>query len=172
MKRAFLLFGLMALTCAPASAQQQARRATQDESARPDLARVYARWLDEDVAYIITPEERRAFQMLKSDEQREAFVEAFWRRRDPDTDTPANEYRAEHYGRVAYANQHYSSPNAAGWKTDRGRIHITYGPPHSVSKTADGELWVYKVLPGVGTNIEFKFVLDPATGDLRLQEQN
>lgn len=172
MKRAFLLFGLMALTCASASAQQQARRAAQDKSARPDLARVYAKWLDDDVAYIITPEERRAFLMLKSDEQREAFVEAFWRRRDPDTDTPANEYRDEHYGRVAHANQHYAAPNAAGWKTDRGRIHIVHGRPHCVSKTADGELWVYRVLPGVGTNIEIKFVLDPATGDLRLQKPN
>ena len=169
MKRAFLLFGLAILMCASASAQQQARRATPNTSARAD---VYAKWLDEDVAYIITPEERRAFQMLKSDEQREAFVEAFWRRRDPDVDTPANEYRDEHYGRVAHANEHYAAPNAAGWKTDRGRVHIMYGAPHSVSKTSDGEVWVYRVLPGVGTNIEIKFVLDPATGDLRLQKPN
>jgi GWxTD domain-containing protein len=169
MKRAFLLFGLVVLTCASASAQQQARRATPGSSAR---AEVYVKWLEEDVAYIITPEEKRAFQMLKSDEQREVFVEAFWRRRDPNPDTETNEYRDEHYGRVAHANEHFASAATAGWKTDRGRIYVMYGQPHSVSKTSDGELWVYRVLPGVGTNIEIKFVLDPATGDLRLQKPN
>ena len=169
MKRAFLLFGLAILMCASAAAQQQARRAKPDSPARSE---VYVKWLDEDVAYIITPEERRAFQMLKSDEQREEFINAFWRRRDPNLDTETNEYRDEHYGRVAHANEHYAAPNAAGWKTDRGRIHIMYGKPHSVSKTSDGEVWVYRVLPGVGTNIEIKFVLDTATGDLRLQKPN
>lgn len=165
MKRAFLLFGLAVLTCAAASAQQQARRATPGPSAG---AEVYARWLDEDVAYIITPAEKRAFLMLKSDAQREEFIGAFWRRRDPDPGTAANEYREEHYGRIRHANENYATATAAGWKTDRGRVFITYGRPHSVSKTADGELWVYRHLPGV----EMKFVLDPATGDLRLQNRN
>jgi len=169
MKRAFLLFGLALLTCVAASAQQQARRATPGSSARVDA---YAKWLDEDVAYVITPEEKRAFLMLKSDAEREQFIEAFWRRRDPDPDTPANEYRDEHYARVAHANQNFAAPNTAGWKTDRGRIYIMYGPPHSVSKTADGELWVYRYLPTIGSNIEIKFVLDPSTGELKLQKPN
>jgi GWxTD domain-containing protein len=169
MRRALLLLGLAVFACAPAVAQQP-RRAAQDKTARPDLALVYAKWLDEDVAYIITPTEKRAFQMLKSDAEREQFVEAFWRRRDPDPDTPANEFRDEHYARVAHANQNFTTAAASGWRTDRGRVFIMYGKPHDVSKTADGELWVYRVLPGVGTNVEMKFVLDPATGDLRLRQ--
>jgi GWxTD domain-containing protein len=169
MRRALLLFGLAVFVCAPVSAQQS-RRAPQDKAARPGLAQVYAKWLEEDVAYVITPTEKRAFLMLKSDAEREQFVEAFWRRRDPDPDTPANEYRDEHYARVAHANENFSTAAAPGWKTDRGRVFIMYGRPHDVSKTADGELWVYRVLPGVGTNVEMKFVLDPATGDLRLRQ--
>jgi GWxTD domain-containing protein len=155
--------------CASASAQQQTRRATPGTFARPDRAEVYAKWLDEDVTYIITPEEKRAFLMLKTDEQREQFVEAFWNRRDPDPDTPSNEYREEHYGRVAYANEHFANARAAGWSTDRGLIFIKYGKPDGVSKTANGETWVYKVIHGVGSNVEIKFVLDPATGELRIQ---
>ncbi len=88
MRRALLLFCLAVLMCAPAVAQQ-AKRAAQDKAARPDLAQVYARWLSEDIVYLITPQEKSAFQMLKSDAEREQFVEAFWRRRDPDPDTPA-----------------------------------------------------------------------------------
>src|SRR5688500_13498110 len=124
MRRALLLFGLAVLLSASASAQQQTRRATTDSWARSDA---YAKWLDEDVTYIITEEERRAFRLLKSDEEREQFIEAFWRRRDLDPATPLNEYRAEHYQRVAYSNEHFASAKAAGWKTHRGLTYIKYG---------------------------------------------
>jgi GWxTD domain-containing protein len=167
MRRAFLLFGLAVLTCASASAQQQqTRRATPGAWARSE---VYAKWLNEDVTYIITPAEKSAFLMLKTDAQREQFVEAFWRRRDLDPNTPLNEYREEHYARVAHANEHFTSGKAAGWSTDRGLIFIKYGKPDGVSKTANGETWVYKLLRGVGSNVEIKFVLDPATGDLNIR---
>ncbi len=168
MRRAFLLFGLASLLCVSASAQQ-ARRATPGTFARPDRTPVYIKWLNEDVTYIITEEERRAFRMLKSDEEREQFVEAFWRRRDLDPVTPLNEYREAHYRRVAYANEHFTNDHAAGWKTDRGRIYIKHGQPDEVLKTVRGETWVYKVLPGVGSNVEKMFLLNPATGDFQLQ---
>ena len=80
-----------------------------------------------------TDEERNTFKALKSDDEREQFIEQFWLRRDPDPDTDANEYREEYYQRIAYANEHFSS-GIPGWKTDRGRIYIMFGPPDGRSR--------------------------------------
>jgi GWxTD domain-containing protein len=95
---------------------------------RKELETPYKKWLNEDVAYIITDEERTAFKRLQTDEEREQFIEQFWLRRDPTPDTVENEFKEEHYRRIAYANDHYAS-GIPGWKTDRGRIYIMYGPP-------------------------------------------
>src|SRR6516162_11402263 len=86
------------------------------------------KWLDEDVAYIITDEERAAFKRLTTDEEREQFIEQFWLRRDPSPDSIENEFKEEHYRRIAYANENFAS-GIPGWKTDRGRIYIKFGPP-------------------------------------------
>lgn len=104
-----------------------------------ELDKIYQRWVNEDVDYIITPEERAAFKKLQTDEEREEFIEQFWLRRDPDPDTPENEYREEYYRRIAYANEKFTS-GIPGWKTDRGRIYITWGPPDSVESRPAGGL--------------------------------
>ena len=88
----------------------------------------YTKWLKQDVAYIITDAERNAFKSLQSGPEREHFIEQFWQRRDPTPGTVENEFKEEHYRRIAYANDHFPGP-IPGWKTDRGRIYITYGPP-------------------------------------------
>src|SRR3989449_3473360 len=95
---------------------------------KPELNKAYKDWLEKDVAYIITDEERKALKKLQTDEERERFIEEFWRRRDPDPDTDENEFKEEYYERVAYANEHFAS-GIPGWKTDRGRIWIMYGKP-------------------------------------------
>ena len=84
-------------------------------------SRALRRWLDEDVAYIITNEERAAFKALKTDEEREQFIEQFWLRRDPSPDTVENEFKEDHYERIAYANERFAS-GIPGWKTGRDRI--------------------------------------------------
>ena len=94
------------------------------------LGGVYKKWLDEDVRWIITDEELSAFKKLTTNAERDQFIEAFWQRRDPTPDTAENEYKEEHYRRIAYANEHYAA-GMPGWKTDRGRIYITFGPPTS-----------------------------------------
>ncbi len=99
--------------------------AEREGKALPD---VYRAWLEEDVVYIISPEEREVFLGLSTNDEREAFIEQFWRRRDPTPETAENEFRLEHYRRIAYANEQFSA-GIAGWKTDRGRIYIRYGPP-------------------------------------------
>ncbi len=109
----------------PISAKEQRKRL---EKLKKELETPYRKWLDEDVAYIITDEERAAFKRLETDEEREQFIEQFWLRRDPTPDTVENEYKEEHYRRIAYANERYAS-GIPGWKTDRGRIYITFGPP-------------------------------------------
>src|SRR6476469_289065 len=96
------------------------------QNVKPELKQVYKKWLDNDVAYIITGDERKAFKALATDEERENFIENFWRRRDPNPDTEENEYREEYYERIAYANEHYAS-GIPGWKTDRGRVYIAWG---------------------------------------------
>src|ERR1700686_3475546 len=99
-----------------------------DEKLRKELETPYRKWLNEDVAYIITDEERTAFKRLQTDEEREQFIEQFRLRRDPPPDTVENEFKEEHYRRIAYANENFAS-SVPGWKTDRGRLYITYGPP-------------------------------------------
>src|SRR5215467_10688820 len=104
------------------------QRRKREEKLRKELETPYRKWLNEDVAYIITDEERATFKRLQTDEEREQFIEQFWLRRDPTPDTVENEFKEEHYRRIQYANDHFAS-GIPGWKTDRGRIYIVYGPP-------------------------------------------
>lgn len=138
----------------------------------------YRKWLEEDVVYIISSEERAVFEKLTTPEEKDQFIEQFWFRRDPDPRTPTNEFKEEHYRRIAYANEKFKS-GLAGWKTDRGRIYIIWGPPDQVEAYPTGgnyerqphegggftsvypfERWWYRHLPGVGSDIELEFV-DP-----------
>ena len=157
-----------------------------NRNVKPELKKAYKDWLEKDVAYIITDDERRAFKKLETDEERERFIEEFWRRRDPDPDTDENEFREEYYERIAYANEHYTS-GIPGWKTDRGRIYITWGKPDEVESHPSGgsyeresyegggststypfERWFYRYLPGVGSGIELEFVDPTGSGEYRL----
>ena len=108
-----------------------------EDKLRKELETPYRKWLNEDVAYIITDEERAAFKRLQTDEEREQFIEQFWLRRDPTPDTVENEFKEEHYRRIAYANEHIAS-GIPGWKTDRGRIYIKYGPPDEIEDHSSG----------------------------------
>lgn len=153
---------------------------------RRELDEIYRRWLDEDVRWIITEEERAAFKKLATDEEREQFIEQFWLRRDPNPDTIENEYREEYYQRIAYANQHFSS-GIPGWKTDRGRIYIMFGKPDSIESHPSGgsyqrpfwegggststypfEIWFYRYIEGVGSGIEIEFVDPTQSGEYRI----
>ncbi len=151
-----------------------------------EVNKVYKKWMDNDVAYIITDQEKKAFKALTTDEERENFIENFWRRRDPNPDTEENEYREEYYERIAYANQHYAS-GIPGWKTDRGRVYIAHGKPDSVESHPSGgsydrpswegggstttypfEIWFYRHLEGVGDGLEIEFVDPTGTGEYRM----
>jgi GWxTD domain-containing protein len=146
------------------------------------LGGVYKKWLDEDVRWIITDEELSAFKKLTTNAERDQFIEAFWQRRDPTPDTAENEYKEEHYRRIAYANEHYAA-GMPGWRTDRGRIYIMYGPPTSIdahpmggpyqrpaeegggeTSTFPFEVWRYRYLEGIGQEIEIEFVDDCGCG--------
>ena len=148
--------------------------------------KIYKNWLSKDVEYIITGDEKKAYKALKTDEERENFIENFWRRRDPDPDTEENEYREEYYERIAYANEHFAS-GIPGWKTDRGRIYITFGKPDSIESHPSGgsydrpsyegggstttypfETWFYRHLDNVGDGIEIEFVDPTGTGEYRI----
>ena len=153
---------------------------------KAEVNKVYKDWINKDVAYIITSDEKKAFNALKTDEERENFIESFWRRRDPNPDTEENEFREEYYERIAYANEHYAS-GIPGWKTDRGRIYIAWGKPDSVESHPTGgnydrpsyegggstttypfETWFYRHLDGVGDGIEIEFVDPTGTGEYRI----
>ena len=108
----------------PISEKERKRR---EARLRKELETPYKKWLNEEVVYIITDEEKTSWKRLATDEEREQFIEQFWLRRDPTPDTEENEYREEHYRRIAYSNERFAS-GIPGWKTDRGRIYITYGP--------------------------------------------
>lgn len=133
---------------AVAFATVAAAQVTQLRSSGAASSSAYEKWLNEDVTYIIAPQERATFLQLQTNEEREHFVEQFWSRRDPDPTASHNRFKEEHYRRLAYANEHFAS-DVAGWKTDRGRTYIVYGPPKSIetSPRAVGrhasQLWRY-----------------------------
>ena len=105
-----------------------------------ELDTPYKTWLNEDVVYIISPDERKAFLQLETNEEREQFIESFWLRRSSNPDLPDNDFKEEHYRRIAYANEHFAS-GIPGWKTDRGRIYIIWGPPDEIESHPTGGTW-------------------------------
>ncbi len=156
------------------------------KSLKIELSKTYKKWLDEDVRWIITDEEQKAFKLLSNDEERDQFIEAFWQRRDPTPDTIENEFKEEHYRRMAYANEHFAA-GIPGWKSDRGRIYIMYGPADEIESHPSGgsyerpmdegggetstypfEDWRYRYLEGVGQEIIVEFVDTCMCGDYHM----
>jgi GWxTD domain-containing protein len=152
------------------------RKKQQEKEFHKEVKGVYKKWLDEDVVWIITDQERAAFKQLSNDEERDNFIEAFWQRRDPTPDTEENEYKEEHYRRIAYANEHFAA-GVPGWKTDRGRIYIIYGPADEIESHPSGgtyerpmdegggetstfpfEDWRYRYIEGIGQEVIIEFV--------------
>jgi GWxTD domain-containing protein len=116
----------------------------------------YLKWVNEDVAYIISAGEREQFLRLSSDADRAAFIKDFWSKRDPDPSTAENEYKKEHYRRIAYANERFPS-GVPGWRTERGRIYIVFGPPAEIeSRPGQYERWAYRSGLMGGLVLEFK----------------
>ena len=153
------------------------------KAVRQELKGAYKTWLTQDVTYIISDDEAKAFKTLSNDEERDSFIENFWLRRNPNPDSPENEFREEHYRRIAYANEHFAA-GKPGWKTDRGHIYITYGKPDSIDSHPSGgmynrpieegggttatfpfEVWNYRYIEGIGENIDIEFVDTCQCGD-------
>jgi GWxTD domain-containing protein len=158
----------------------------QKASLKIELSKTYKKWLNEDVVWIITDEERATFKQLSNDEERDNFIEAFWQRRDPTPDTEENEYKEEHYRRIAYANEHFAA-GIPGWKSDRGRIYIMYGPADEINSHPSGgtyerpmeegggetstfpfEDWRYRYIEGIGQEIVVEFVDTCMCGDYHM----
>lgn len=131
----------------------------------------YQAWLQEDVSYIITAPEKAAYSKLQTDTDRARFIEQFWEQRNPTPGSSTNPFKEEHYRRLAYANEHYAA-DIPGWKTDRGRVYILYGPPDELESHPVGpppfEAWRYHQLEGLGENVDFSFVDRDGTGNYRL----
>lgn len=186
-----LLIGLvLCFGAAPIALGQksQSRQNPQDKprNEKPEVKKVYRDWINKDVDYIITDEERRAFNRLATDDEREQFIYEFWRRRDPDPDTEENEYKEEYYERIAYSNEHFTS-GKPGWMTDRGRIYIKFGKPDELESHPTGgpyerpsyngggstvtypfEIWFYRHIDGVGSGVEIEFVDPTGSGEYRI----
>src|SRR5437879_703446 len=197
-----LVFSVLAsVWVLPVSARAQDTPGKQDTHARQEtdkerkqrekrllkeLDSQYKKWLNEEVGYILTDEERSAFLRLSNNEEREQFIEQFWLRRDPTPDTVENEFKEEHYRRIAYANERFAS-GIPGWKTDRGRIYIIWGPPDEIESHPAGgsydrppeqgggsttthpwEMWRYRHLEDIGENIEIEFVDPTNSGEYHM----
>lgn len=167
----------------PLTEKERKRR---EKALKKELEGPYKQWLGVDVTYIITDEERTAFKRLNTDEEKQQFIEQFWLRRDPTPDTEENEFKEEHYRRIAYANERFAS-GIPGWKTDRGRIYITFGPADEVESHPSGgtyerpmeegggttstypfEKWRYRYIEGIGSDINIEFVDPTMTGEYRM----
>ena len=158
------------------SSGSQENMAHASESKQAETAgKVYRDWLNQDVVWIITKEERQAFEKLTTNADRDRFIDQFWFRRNPKPGSGKNLFKEEHYRRIAYANMHFAG-HAPGWKSDRGHIYIVHGKPDSVDSHPEGhptplvreeggaasnypyEIWRYRHLDGIGDNIELEFV--------------
>jgi GWxTD domain-containing protein len=167
----------------PLTEKEKKRR---EKALKKELEGPYKQWLTVDVAYIITDEERQTFKRLSTDEEKQQFIEQFWLRRDPTPDTEENEFKEEHYRRIAYANERFAS-GIPGWKTDRGRIYITFGPPDEIESHPSGgtyerpmeegggttstypfEKWRYRYIEGIGSDINIEFVDTTMTGEYHM----
>jgi GWxTD domain-containing protein len=156
------------------------------KSLKQELSATYKTWLNQDVLYIITPEELSAFKQLSNDEERDQFIEQFWLRRDPTPDTVENEFKEEHYRRIAYANEHFAS-GVQGWRTDRGHMYIVFGPADEIDAHPSGgfyqrpmeegggststypfETWRYRHLEDIGEQVEIEFVDQCMCGEYRM----
>lgn len=163
---------------APAPARPQSVEERRDFEARlaQQLETPYKKWLNEEVVWIITPNERSAFQRLETDDERQMFIEQFWLRRDPTPDTNANEFKDEHYRRIALANDRFGHPGLVGWKSDRGMVYVKFGPPDEREEHPNGgeaspapyEKWRYRYLEGVGNDVMVEFVDDTGQGRYRM----
>jgi GWxTD domain-containing protein len=176
---------------ANAQTPQQNQKLSKDQKQKmkrtyKELDNSFKTWLNEDVVYIISPEERSAFLQLSTNEEREQFIEQFWLRRSSNPDMPDNDFKEEHYRRIAYANEHYAS-GIPGWKTDRGRIYIIWGAPDEIESHPTGgtydrpmeegggstttfpwERWRYRYLEGIQENVELEFVDPSGSGEYHL----
>jgi GWxTD domain-containing protein len=161
-------------------------RFKQQKELKQELKGPYKKWIDQDVHWIITDQELKAFKSLGNDEERDAFIEAFWQRRNPNPDSPENEFREEHYRRIEYTNEHFAA-GKPGWKTDRGHMYIAYGKPDSIDSHPSGgtydrpmdegggttstypfEIWHYRYIEGIGENIDIEFVDTCMCGDYHM----
>jgi GWxTD domain-containing protein len=159
---------------------------SQQKALKQELKGEYKKWVDEDVRWIITDQELQAFKSLGNDEERDQFIENFWLRRNPNPDSPENEYREEHYARIAYSNERFAA-GKPGWKTDRGHIYIAFGKPDNIDSHPSGgsydrpmdegggntstfpfEIWHYRYLAGIGDNIDIEFVDSCMCGDYHM----
>ncbi len=169
---------------APQKLDKEAKRRA--KKTLKELDNGYRQWLTEDVTYIISPDERNAFLQLATNEEREQFIEQFWLRRSSNPDLPENDFKEEHYRRIAYANEHFAS-GIPGWKTDRGRMYITWGKPDEIESHPTGgtydrpieegggststypfETWRWRYLEGIGENVILEFVDPSGSGEYRL----
>jgi GWxTD domain-containing protein len=156
------------------------------KKATKELSNDQRDWLNNDVPYIITPAERAAYLQLGTNEERDQFIEHFWDLRNPEPELGENSFKEEHYRRIAYANEHFSS-GIPGWKTDRGHIYILWGPPDEIETHPTGgtydrplwqgggststypwEVWRYRHLDEIGENIELEFVDPSGSGEYHL----
>jgi len=176
MRFKFLLFIVLACLLCLSSQAQEKRIIVCTESD----AEVYKKWAKRDAAYLITKEEKEAYEKLITSAEREKFIEDFWRRRDPTPATEVNEFRTEHYERIAYTNEHFAS-GIPGWMTDRGRTYIVYGKPDRIEKGRAKfenfenilfETWHYKSLKGVGTGVEVTFIDPTETNEYRIRKHS
>ncbi len=178
--RSMLLFSILFILASICLAADKRTERRGEEADRFD------KWLNEDVVYIISPEEKDVFKKLTTAEEKEKFIEQFWLRRDPTPGTIENEFKEEHYRRIAYANERFAS-GLPGWKTDRGRIYIMFGPPTEIESHPSGgsyqrpywegggttstypfEIWRYRYIDGVGQDVEIEFVDKTMSGEYRM----
>jgi GWxTD domain-containing protein len=150
--------------------------AWQSKPAGDAVGDFYQKWLTEEVPYIITDAERNTFNQLQSNSEREIFIEQFWARRNPAPGAVENAFRAEHYRRIGYANEHFGSKaGTPGWKTDRGRIYITFGPPDEIDSHPNAsatnfpyEDWHYRIIENIGNNVAIGFIDTDLNGEFHM----
>ena len=177
-----VLVALLASGFRPGMKEEQDQRSKQAQEEQD----YFKKWLNEDVVYVITNEERSVFEKLNTPAEKERFIEQFWVRRDPSPGTSYNDFKEEHYRRIKYSNERYAA-GFPGWMSDRGKIYIKFGPPDEIRSSPSGgmhtrefyegggqavtypfEIWWYRHIEGLGQDIEMEFVDRLNSGEFRM----
>lgn len=144
---------------------------TQSQAIEKKKGNKYEDWLKKEVKLLLSSGEEKEFETLKTDKEKDKFIELFWAKRDPLPQSKENEFKEEWYKRLEYVNKNLNYGPRRGIHSDMGKVYMLLGPPAQTKGRAGGmrkssmggsqmeappQIWVYQAMPNLGLNEPFR----------------